>query len=54
MLDLQAGVHLEEDVVLRLRINETLDSAGVAIVHRLRGTHRTVQHPLPQLAFDTR
>jgi hypothetical protein len=49
MLDLQPGVHLQEEELARpVRRDQALDGAGAAVVDGLRGPPGGGEHPLPQ------
>ncbi len=51
MLDLDAGVHLEE-IKVALRVDQELDRSGADVVHRLGRAHRDLAHLRPHLRRD--
>ena len=54
MLDLQAGVHLEEVEALVRSADDELDRAGGLVVHRLGQRHRLLAHRLARRRVEER
>ena len=54
MLDLQAGVHLEEIEFVRVGVDDELDGAGVVIIDGFCRGDRSISHLLPQLRREQR
>ena len=52
MLDLEAGVHLEEEEFAGAVVEQELDRAGVAVAAAQRGGGRRVAEPRPQVRVD--
>jgi len=52
VLDLQAGVHLEEVEVARLAVDDELDGAGALVIHRPGQRHRLLAHRLPHFLVE--
>ena len=53
VLDLDAGVHLDEDVA-PVRVEEELDGAGVLVADLAGEAHRVGAHPVPDLGVQAR
>ena len=53
MLDLDAGIHLDEDVS-PLRVEEELDGAGVGVADLAGEAHRVGAHALPDVGVQVR
>eukprot|EP00754_Rhynchopus_humris_P021547 Rhum_TRINITY_DN14749_c16_g1::Rhum_TRINITY_DN14749_c16_g1_i1::g.116667::m.116667 len=54
VLHLQTRVHLHEEVLVRLRVEDELDGAGTHVVHRLRRAHGSLAHLTPLLLREAR